>query len=153
MTNGNKLYYKTCREQAGFTQEQAVKLLGIAETATLSRYENGHAPVSQDLVADMVKVYRCPSLAWWHVRHTNPDLAQFLMEAPPPITDGDMMLNLELADDDITEVRAMLKKILRDGRVTSGEVEDVKLSANALRSIASQFMVAAGYLDEREVDG
>ena len=48
MASQNKLYYKICREQAGLTQEQAIVLLGIAEPATLSRYENGHTPVSQN---------------------------------------------------------------------------------------------------------
>lgn len=74
MTDNSKLYYKTCREQAGLTQEQAAPLLGIAESTTLSKYENGHIPVSQELVAAMIKVYRTPSLAKWHVEHTNPDL-------------------------------------------------------------------------------
>jgi transcriptional regulator with XRE-family HTH domain len=45
MSNMGKLYYKTCREQSGLTQEHAIALLGIAEVATLSRYENGRASV------------------------------------------------------------------------------------------------------------
>ena len=124
MTNDNKLYYKTCREQAGLTQEQAIVLLGIAETSTLSKYENGHLPVSPALAAAMVKVYRTPLLASWYVRHSCPELAQYLPELNDPITDGDMALQIEFADDDISDVRKVVKAILRDGSVSNSEAED-----------------------------
>jgi transcriptional regulator with XRE-family HTH domain len=153
MTNPNKLYYKTCREQSGLTQEQAIVLLGIAETATLSRYENGHATVSSDLAAAMVKVYRTPLLATWYVRHTNPGLAQYLPDVSKPITDGDAMLQMELSDDDVTVVRAAVKAILRDGIVTPEESEELKLSSLQLRGIANRILSAATYLEEREADG
>ncbi len=152
MVNQNKLYYKICREQAGLTQEQAIVLLGIAEPATLSRYENGHAPVNPELAAEMVKVYRTPLLASWYVRHTNPGLAQYLPELSNPITDGDMTLQMELADDDITEVRKTVKMILRDGIVDAQEAEELKLNARTLRDVANKILSAATYLESREAD-
>lgn len=105
MSNNTKLYYKTCREQAGLTQEQAIALLGISEVSTLSKYENGHLPVSPELASEMVKVYRTPLLASWYVRYTNPGLSQYLPELSALLTDGDMALQMEFADDDITDVR------------------------------------------------
>ncbi len=69
MADSTKLYYKTCRLQAGLTQEQAIVLLNIADVSTLSKYENGHLPVSPELAAAMVKVYRTPLLATWYVRY------------------------------------------------------------------------------------
>lgn len=152
MANGSKLYYKTCREQSGLSQEQAIVLLGIAEVATLSRYENGHTPVSQELVAAMVKVYRTPLLASWHVRYVNPDLAQYLPEVTKPITDGDTLLQMELSDDDITATRAAAKAILRDGYVSPPEAEELKVNAVTLRNVANKILSAATYLDEREVN-
>ncbi len=152
MSNDSKLYYKTCREQAGLTQEQAIVLLGIGETATLSRYENGHTPVSQETVAEMVKVYRTPLLASWHVRHANPELARYLPDVMKPITDGDTTLQMELADDDISEVRAAVKAVLRDGVVKPEEVEKLKCSAQTLREVANKILSAATYLDTREAD-
>jgi transcriptional regulator with XRE-family HTH domain len=152
MTEISKLYYKTCREQSGLTQEQAVVLLGIAETTTLSRYENGHAPVSQELAAAMVKVYRTPLLASWHVRHTNPDLAQYLTDVAKLVTDGDTTLQMELADDDISEVRAKVKAILRDGRVNEIQSEELKINAKTLRTVANKILSAAVYLESREAD-
>lgn len=152
MTNSNKSYYKTCREQAGLTQEQAIALLGIAEVATLSRYENGHTPVSQELVAAMVKIYRTPLLATWHVRHANPELARYLPDLTKPITDGDTAFLMELADDDITYVRSVVKEVLRDGIVTSTEAERLKEKAQKLRDVANKILSAATYLDSREAD-
>lgn len=152
MTDSNKLYYKTCREQAGLTQEQAIPLLGIAEPATLSRYENGHIPVSQELVAAMIKVYRTPSLAQWHVEYTNPDLVDYLRMSDKLLTDGDAMLQLELANDSITEERAILKAIFLDGSVSQDELVAMDLSIHTLRSIASRIISAVKYLETRKGD-
>ncbi len=153
MSEQNKLYYKTCREHAGLTQEQAVILLGIPEVGTLSKYENGHLPVKSAVVAEMVKVYRTPLLASWHVRYTNPELAQYLPDVMKPVTDGDMALQMELADDDISDVRKAVKAILRDGGVSSEEVEELKLNAKSLREIANKILSAANYMESREPDG
>lgn len=146
-----KLYYKTCREQAGLTQEQAIVLLNISDVSTLSKYENGHLPVSPELAAAMVKVYRTPLLANWYVRYTNPQLAGYLPELTEPITDGDVSFQMELADDDITETRAAVKAILRDGIITPEEAETLTIKAKTLREIANKILSAATYLESREV--
>ena len=151
MAKAVKLHYQTCREQAGLTQEQAAPLLGI-DVSTLSRYENGHMLVSQDLVAAMVKVYRTQTLAWWYVRHSNPGLSKYLPKPPPMSTDGDMMLRLELAEDDLVSLRSALKTILRNGSLSCEEARRLALKAETLRTMASKFMEAAGFLDERVCD-
>lgn len=151
MADSTKLYYKTCREQAGLTQEQAIVLLNIADVSTLSKYENGHLPVSPELAAAMVKVYRTPLLANWYVRYTNPQLAGYLPELTEPITDGDVSFQMELADDDITETRAAVKAILRDGIITPEEAETLTIKAKTLREIANKILSAATYLESREV--
>ncbi len=152
MSNPNKLYYKTCREQAGLTQEQAIALLGISEVGTLSKYENGHLPVSPELASEMVKVYRTPLLASWYVRYTNPGLSQYLPELSTLLTDGDMALQMEFADDDITDVRMAIKAILRDGSVSQEEAAQLKLNAQTLRDIANKILSAAIFLEGRNVD-
>ena len=153
MTNESKLYYKTCREQAHLTQEQAIAMLGIADAATLSRYENGHTPVSQEMAAAMVQVYNTPLLASWYVRHTNPRLSQYLPDVTKPVTDGDANLQMEQADDDITDVRAAFKAVLRDGIITPTEAVELKVNAKTLRGIANKILSAATYLESREADG
>lgn len=150
MADNTKLYYKTCRLQAGLTQEQAIVLLNIADVGTLSKYENGHINVSPELVAAMVRVYRTPLLANWYVRYTNPQLANFLPELTEPVTDGDVSFQMELADDDITEVRAAIKAILRDGIITPEEAVALKVKVKTLRDIANKILSAATYLESRE---
>ena len=71
-------------------------------------------------------------------------------EMPSLLTDGDMMLQLELADDDISSIRKALKAILRNGKVTPEEAERMKISAGTPRVIADKFMIASSYLDERK---
>lgn len=152
MSNPNKLYYKTCREQAGLTQEQAIVLLGISEVGTLSKYENGHLPVNSALAAEMAKVYKVPSLAIWHLKYANPELARYLPQVSTLVTDGDMALQMELADDDISDIRKAIKAILRDGAVSPEEAEQLKLNAQNLREVANKILSAANFLEEREVN-
>lgn len=152
MSDNVKLYYKTCREQAGLTQERAIVLLGISEVGTLSKYENGHLPVSSALAAEMVKVYRVPSLAIWHLKYANPELARYLPDVSSLVTDGDMALQMELADDDISDVRKAVKSILRDGVVSGDEAVQLKANAGCLRDTANKLLSAANFLEEREAD-
>jgi len=149
MSDYNKLYYKTCREQASLTQEQAAALLGISEAGTLSKYENGHIPVSQELVAAMIKVYRTPSLAKWHVEYTNPSLVSYLRTADKPLTDGDAMLQLEVAIDTITEERTAIKAILRNCDVSSDEIMQMDSSVHSLRNITNKLSATTDYFEER----
>ena len=100
----------------------------------------------------MVKVYRTPLLASWYVRYTNPGLSQYLPELSALLTDGDMALQMEFADDDITDVRMAIKAILRDGSVSQEEAAQLKLNAQTLRDIANKILSAAIFLEGRNVD-
>ena len=57
---------------------------------------------------------------------------------------------MELADDDISEVRAAVKAILRDGIITPEEAEQLKVKARTLRAVANKILSAATYLESRE---
>jgi len=57
---------------------------------------------------------------------------------------------MENAEDDISTVRAAVKLILRDGRVTQEEAEKLKVSASTLRNVANRVLSAATYLEKRE---
>ena len=63
-----------------------------------------------------------------------------------------MALQMELADDDITEVRKAVKAVLRDGIVDVQEAEELKLNAHTLREVANKILSAAAYLESREAD-
>ena len=79
--------YKACRREAGLTQERAGEMLNIA-TGTLSRYENGRIPVTQDMAAAMIRAYRTPTLARRHMEYANPELMPYVHMTERPPTDG-----------------------------------------------------------------
>ena len=70
MTKKNGNIYKTNRQHTGYTQEQASQKLNVA-VRTLSDYENGHAPVPDDIAAKMAEIYRAPRLAYQHMKRTS----------------------------------------------------------------------------------
>jgi transcriptional regulator with XRE-family HTH domain len=115
-------YYKTCRNNAGLTQEQAVEkiseIIGKDKdlaVRTLSDYENG-GKVPDYVVAAMADVYECPKLGYWHLRNHNP-LGKFLPEVTMPQTQGDMAFNLILAQDEIAPNAAAIKQIVASKRI------------------------------------
>ena len=144
MTGTRKLYYKTCRENANMTQELAVLHLNIADTPTLSRYENGHSVPDQQLVAKMVLLYRVPNLALWHVRHVNPDLAEHLPEISELVTDGDSYMALDLSADALCEYKAELKRIYN-----SGQAAELKAVGSGLKKVADEVLSIAAYVNGR----
>lgn len=70
MTKKGGNIYKTYRKYADYTQEQASERLNVA-ARTLSDYENGHAPVPDDIAAKMAEIYGAPRMAWLHMKRTS----------------------------------------------------------------------------------
>lgn len=77
MPDNDKTIYKICREQAGYTQEQAAELLGVS-VRMLCRYESGEAAVPNDVVDGMVRLYNDNYLAVAHLRSGSAAAAQLL---------------------------------------------------------------------------
>lgn len=78
--NGIEIY-RTCREQAGLTQEQAAEGLNCS-VRQLARYEAGEAPVPDDIAYQMVVLYDSQLLAVQHLRLVSQVAAEIL----PPVT-------------------------------------------------------------------
>ena len=78
--NGIEIY-RTCREQAGLTQEQAAEGLNCS-VRQLARYEAGEAPVPDDIAYQMVVLYDSQLLAVQHLRLVSHVAAKIL----PPVT-------------------------------------------------------------------
>nr|WP_326216320.1 helix-turn-helix transcriptional regulator [uncultured Oscillibacter sp.]DAZ27202.1 MAG TPA: Helix-turn-helix XRE-family like protein [Caudoviricetes sp.] len=78
--NGSEIY-RTCREQAGLTQEQAAEGLNCS-VRQLARYEAGEAPVPDDIAYQMVVLYDSQLLAVQHLRLVSHVAAEIL----PPVT-------------------------------------------------------------------
>ena len=78
--NGIEIY-RTCREQAGLTQEQVAEGLNCS-VRQLARYEAGEAPVPDDIAYQMVVLYDSQLLAVQHLRLVSHVAAEIL----PPVT-------------------------------------------------------------------
>ena len=78
--NGIEIY-RTCREQAGLTQEQAAEGLNCS-VRQMARYEAGEAPVPDDIAYQMVVLYDSQLLAVQHLRLVSHVAAKIL----PPVT-------------------------------------------------------------------
>lgn len=79
-SNGIEIY-RTCREQAGLTQEQAAEGLNCS-VRQMARYEAGEAPVPDDIAYQMVVLYDSQLLAVQHLRLVSHVAAEIL----PPVT-------------------------------------------------------------------
>lgn len=77
--NGAEIY-KTCREAAGLTQEQASEGLNCS-VRSLARYESGEQRVPDDIAYGMVTLYDSPLLEVQHLRLASQVAANLL----PPI--------------------------------------------------------------------
>ena len=82
MPEHDKLVYKICREQAGYTQEQAAELLHIS-VRMLCRYESGDAVVPNDVVAGMVTLYNDTYVAVAHVLNSFPSAVHIIPALEP----------------------------------------------------------------------
>ena len=147
LADSAKLYYKTCRENASLTHEQAISLLNIAEVATLSKYENGHIVPDQQMVANMVMVYRVPSLAIWHIRHTNPALVHYLPEITELQTVGDVYLLGTRAIDNLCDNMEKIKSTVC-GNMTADEQSELKTISAGLRKTVNMVTSLKTFIDD-----
>lgn len=134
------LYYKTCRESAGFKQDNAAEQLNVS-IRSLSDYENGKSRVPDDIVDSMAKLYRSPLLAWWHLK-TNSVLGKYLPDVIVPKTEVDMVFQGILAKDKLAPIVDGLKEIMSDGMIDEMEedilevhIDDMRVVNNKLTSI------------------
>ena len=122
MPEKDKTIYKICREQAGFTQEQAAELIPCSVRA-LARYESGEVMVPDELAYRMVRLYNSQYLAVEHLRRVSQLAAEFI-----PAVDN---VNLQTADirivnrfaDFVSKNRtAQLLQIAEDGVISAEEI-------------------------------
>lgn len=122
MPGSDKTIYKICREQAGYTQEQASELLHIS-VRMLCRYESGETVVPNDVADAMVRLYNDNFLAVEHLRRSSEAAARIL-----PAVDGcDFQVGAIRFFNLLAEMDAVGRDLLRmaeDGRITPEEQEE-----------------------------
>ena len=84
MPETDKTIYKTCRDEAGLTQEEAAEKLNCS-VRQLARYEAGEQQTPEDIANRMVIIYDSPLLKVQHLRLVSPIAADLL---PPVIERG-----------------------------------------------------------------
>ena len=142
-----KLYYQTCREFARMSQEEAISYLNIADTATLSRIENGHGnPPDQKLVAKMVELYKVPYLAVWHIRYANPDLVRYLPNVENLESEGDVYMQCDMIKNAVVKCAPGFKHALREG-VAFKDGDGIKLIRADFQSVADKSQSIVTYID------
>jgi DNA-binding XRE family transcriptional regulator len=139
--------YKLCRETAHFTQEHAAELLHISPR-TLSDYENGHTKVPDDIVDAMATHYKCPLLAWWHLK-THSILGKYLPDVVMPSTVGDMALQVVFAQDDLASTveisKQFAKQIMLTGKWCEKSKKDLRNTMEVWRQVKTNLMSAIVY--------
>lgn len=145
MPDSGKSVYKICREQAGYTQEQAAELLHIS-VRMLCRYESGEAEVPNDIAYAMVRLYNDNFLGIDHLRRSSELAAQLI----PAIDCCDFQTGAIRFYNLQEEMEAVGRKLLRmaeDGRIDPVEQEefDTKILPilNRLSAAAANIRLAA----------
>lgn len=119
MPEEGRTIYKTCREQAGYTQEHAAELLGCSVRA-LARHESGEVLPSNAVAYRMAQLYNSQFLAFDHLRRSS-ELAAALL---PPVEDCDFqtaVLRFFNQLEGLEVIGRQLLKIAEDDKVDAGE--------------------------------
>jgi DNA-binding XRE family transcriptional regulator len=142
--------YKICRNNAGFTQEQAAEFLNVA-TRTLSDYENGKTTVPDTIVASMAEHYRAPVLAWWHLKTTSV-LGKFLPEIIMPVTNGDMALLAILAQDELADAIRGMKRAMPDLKLEDDYRDEFRVSISLIKKAYGKLFSIVAHAEQIEAD-
>ena len=143
--------YKTCRNNAGFTQIRAAKLLNVSERS-LSGYESGRTRVPDDVMLAMVDLYKSPMLIWWHFQEMCKH-GKILPEIIMPQTHGDMVFQLVLAEDELSPAVHSIKRVLSNGSISPEEWGLLKSNVAVLKKIIGYVLAVVTYAEQLKVAG
>jgi len=151
MPESGKLYYKTCRENAGLTQEVVCAYLNI-EVTTLSKYENGHLKVDQSTVREMALLYRNRLLPAWHLRYLNPALAEFIPDPAELQSDSEFVLQCDFSVEELEKVYNEAKDFLRnDGILDRDEIMELEKQIPTLQELINKITGLINYVKNKSL--
>lgn len=156
----SKSIYRTLREEAGMTREEASEAMGFVSDSRIEKYESGKSPVQPEEVLAMAKAYNQPCLCNYYCSHECPigqeyvpevkvkDLAQIVLQTLAT------MNSLEKAKDRFIEITA-------DGQISEDELDDfvkiedgiknIGLAADSL-SLWMENTIATGKIDREKLE-
>ena len=138
MDNQFTTFYQNYRKAAGYTQERAAELLGIA-VRTLAAYENGERPVPALRAAQMAGLYQNNYLAVQHLYTVAPDLCQLILPQVGQIPLAQAVCQLLSAVRALEQARTgdRLLQIAADGRVDEMEISEFNQLMKELEPLIS----------------
>lgn len=149
--NGSEIY-RTCREQAGLTQEQAAEGLNCS-VRQLARYEAGDAPVPDDIAYQMVVLYDSQLLEVQHLRLVSQVAADLL----PPIVEVNLsMASLALINraTELADNYRRMMQIAEDDRIDDQERPDYQIIQKNVRAvIAASFCYLYANIKKERPEG
>ena len=149
--NGSQIY-RTCREQAGLTQEQAAEGLNCS-VRQLARYEAGEAPVPDDIAYQMVVLYDSQLLEVQHLRLVSQVAADLL----PPIVEVNLsMASLALINraTELADNYRRMMQIAEDDRIDDQERPDYQIIQKNVRAvIAASFCYLYANIKKERPEG
>ena len=149
--NGSEIY-RTCREQAGLTQEQAAEGLNCS-VRQLARYEAGEAPVPDDIAYQMVVLYDSQLLEVQHLRLVSQVAADLL----PPIVEVNLsMASLVLINraTELADNYRRMMQIAEDDRIDDQERPDYQIIQKNVRAvIAASFCYLYANIKKERPEG
>ena len=149
--NGSEIY-RTCREQAGLTQEQAAEGLNCS-VRQLARYEAGEAPVPDDIAYQMVVLYDSQLLEVQHLRLVSQVAAHLL----PPIVEVNLsMASLVLINraTELADNYRRMMQIAEDDRIDDQERPDYQIIQKNVRAvIAASFCYLYANIKKERPEG
>ncbi|KMT22977.1 helix-turn-helix transcriptional regulator [Clostridium cylindrosporum] len=113
--------YKTARELAGITQEEAASRIGVS-WRSVSNYETFTTIPRDEVVDVMVRVYGTPWLAYMHFKHNTLLGRKYL----PSIDIGDLakaVLRFQKEMADVREITPTMIEVACDGVIDKSEQE------------------------------
>ena len=147
MRERRRNFYKIGREAAGLTQEAAAEALNIS-VRSLAAYENNEVMPKDDIVENMVKLYKTKILGLQHLRNTSRLARECLPEVIPPESNADVYLQAVISEDDIAVVTKVLKELLADGKITEDELEAYEKVRLTAKSAAGRLMSISNFEPE-----
>lgn len=124
------------RKKKRLTQEEACFQIGVADNATLSRWENGKDIPSIKVIEKIVDVYDDPLLGYLYLQQCT-GIGQMVLPTIERRDLGNSVLLLQKEHTDINRVKDAMIEIACDGQIDETEQEQWSMALKEISELAS----------------
>lgn len=138
MKQDRRNIYQIARKNAGLTQEQAAELLHIS-VRSLAEYESGRVTPPDDIVCEMIELYKAYWLGYQHLKQASEVGRRFLPDVQ--ISDLAMaVLRLQKETADVGALQTAMVEIVCDGKIDGSEQQRWKTVEREISEMAGAAM-------------